>query len=75
MVYFVDFQAEDDEDEEQWLRVAFSAIQPGAPVAVGDTLGKGSSGVVFACSYRDKAAAARDSRRACQRWILNASVG
>lgn len=59
MVYFVDFQAEDDEEPEHWLRVAFSAIQPGAPVAVGDTLGKGSSGVVFACSYRDKAAAAK----------------
>ena len=59
MVYFIDFQAGCNKEPEEWLRAAYSVIQPGVHVAVGGNLGKGSSGVVFACSYDEEAAAVK----------------
>jgi len=48
-----------NKEPEQWLRVAYSVIQPDRSVVVGENLGRGSSGVVFACSYDEEAAAVK----------------
>jgi len=59
MVYFVNFKGQGDDEPEQWLRSAYSVMEPGRQVVVGDNLGKGSSGVVLACRYRNKAVAVK----------------